>query len=110
MAAIHSNSLQPPGRIVVLNGPSSSGKTSLARAMQPQLPEPHQHLQLDAFRAMEPAGYWEGWERRDPAAVALKLAALCRAMNAALIEYSRHGQHVIFDMALTNRDAWRYLL
>jgi len=110
MTTITEDSLPPPGRIVVLNGPSSSGKTSLARAVQRRLPAPHQHLQLDAFRAMEPAGYWDGWEQRDPAAVALQLAAMCRAMNAALIEYSRHGQHVIFDMALTNRDAWRHLL
>jgi chloramphenicol 3-O phosphotransferase len=31
-------------------------------------------------------------------------------MNAALAEYSRHGQNVVFDTELSNPDAWRYVL
>lgn len=97
------------GRIVILNGASSSGKTSLARSLQSRLRPPCQHLQLDAFRAMEPPGYWTNWRDR-PAASDRQLAALCRAMNAAVSEYSRHGQAVIFDVALTNPESRAYLL
>jgi chloramphenicol 3-O phosphotransferase len=102
--------LPSAGTILILNGASSSGKTSIARAIQSMVVEPYHHLQLDAFRAMEPRGYWEGWKEQPSDTVALKLAALCRAMNAALAEYSRHGQNVVFDTELSNPDAWQYVV
>jgi chloramphenicol 3-O phosphotransferase len=93
----------------VLNGASSSGKTSIACALRSRVAEPYHHLQLDAFRAMEPPGHWDGWQHQSPDVVALKLAALCRAMNAALVEFSRHGQNVLFDTVLSDPDAWQYV-
>lgn len=110
MSVVSRQALPSAGTILILNGASSSGKTSIARELQSLLPEPYHHLQLDAFRAMEPRGYWEGWEHQSSDAVALKLAALCRAMNAALAEYSRHGQNSVFDTELSNSDAWRYVV
>ena len=38
------------GTIILLNGSSSSGKTTLARAIQQLSPEPVQHIALDQFR------------------------------------------------------------
>lgn len=43
--------VRQPGRLVLLNGPPSCGKTSLARALQRALEGPWLHLSLDAFRA-----------------------------------------------------------
>lgn len=37
-------------RIILLNGSSSSGKTTLALKLQQILPEPYQHISLDQFR------------------------------------------------------------
>ncbi|HEX5304398.1 MAG TPA: hypothetical protein VFW50_46130 [Streptosporangiaceae bacterium] len=50
-----------PGRIIFLNGASSSGKSTLAKAMQEGLPEPFLHVSSDHMVAsgMLPA-------RRDP--------------------------------------------
>jgi len=110
MAAVDRVALHNAGNIIILNGASSSGKTSLGQALQSRLPQPYQHLQLDAFRSMEPSGYWDDWKTQPQKAVARKVAALCRAMNAALSEYSRHGQCIIFDTALSNPDSWRYVL
>ena len=39
-----------PGRIILLNGSSSSGKTTLALTLQRVLDEPWQHVALDQFR------------------------------------------------------------
>jgi chloramphenicol 3-O phosphotransferase len=36
-----------PGRIIFLNGASSSGKSTLAKAMQQALPEPFLHVSSD---------------------------------------------------------------
>lgn len=94
-----------PARIVVLNGASSSGKTSLAKAMQLQSELPFHHVQLDAFRDMEPPGYWDGWEQREEASRQGMMGALCGAMFAAVRQYSSHGQQVVLDVALTNPHA-----
>lgn len=73
--------------------------------MQLLSPQPLHHVQLDAFRAMEPPGYWDGWEQRDAGTVRNMMAALCGAMCAAALQYSSHGQQVILDVALTNPQA-----
>ena len=85
------------GRVLVLNGASSAGKSSLAKALQAALAEPHLHVALDAFRAMEPADYWLGL---DAAVARRRIAALCRAMHATVAAFAENGQHVIFDTAL----------
>jgi chloramphenicol 3-O phosphotransferase len=110
MPTVPRHKLPKPANIIVLSGTSSSGKTSLARALQARMGTPIQHVQLDAFRRMEPNDYWDAWHQQDPALVALKHAALCRAMHAALSEYARHGVDAIFDTVLWHREDWRYLL
>ena len=90
------------GKIIVLNGTSSAGKSSLAKAMQVISTLPLHHVQLDAFRAMEPPGYWDHWEVEGPAVADRKMAALCCAMHAAVLQYSLHGQQTILDVAITN--------
>ena len=96
---------RPLGRVLVLNGTSSAGKTSLAKALQAVLPEAYLHVQLNAFRDMEPPGYWKDL---DPATSELRIEALCRAMHAAVAAHARHGQHVIFDTVLDRASVARY--
>jgi chloramphenicol 3-O phosphotransferase len=91
------------GFVLLLNGCSSAGKTSLARVLQAR--RPMLHLQLDAFRAMEPEGYFT---HIDPGLRHLRVAALCRAMNAAARQFAVHGQEVILDHVLPAQ-AWAWL-
>ncbi|AXF25448.1 hypothetical protein CUJ89_33805 [Burkholderia pyrrocinia] len=97
--------LRPPGAIVVLNGPSSSGKSTLSKYLCENLDEHHLHVELDVFRGMEPANYWEVEKQL----ARIRVAALCRAINATAATFSRHGQPVIVDHVLSS-DAWRYML
>lgn len=46
-------------RIVFLNGPSSAGKSSIAKAIQKLAPTPWLHIGLDTFIGMLPAQYLE---------------------------------------------------
>ena len=47
--------MQPPfGTIIVLNGASSSGKTSILRAIQRMAPEPYLDAGIDRFIWMLP--------------------------------------------------------
>ena len=106
MTLVPRGALPNTGAIILLNGTSSSGKTSLAKALQSALPQrQYLHVQLNAFRDMEPPGYFS---RERAAAGPLRVAALCRAMHATVAEYAAHGQNVIFDHVLSV-DAWHYL-
>lgn len=46
-----------PSRIIVLNGVSTAGKTSIAKAMQRQARGPLLHVQMDSFLGMMPPRY-----------------------------------------------------
>jgi len=50
------------GKIIYLNGPSSSGKTTLAHALQESFEEPYLHLGIDKLISFMPAhiNNWEG--------------------------------------------------
>ncbi|MCA8214414.1 chloramphenicol phosphotransferase CPT family protein [Burkholderia cepacia] len=91
--------------IVVLNGPSSAGKSTLSRYLCENLGEHHLHVELDVFRNMEPPNYWAV----EKPLAQIRVAALCRAINATAATFSRHGQAVIVDYVLSP-DAWRYML
>lgn len=47
------------GHIIFLNGPSSAGKTSIARVLQHRLSEPYLHMALDTFLGMFPSNFVE---------------------------------------------------
>lgn len=49
-------------KIIYLNGPSSSGKTTLAKALQEALPEPYLHIGIDKMIGFMPdkVNNWEG--------------------------------------------------
>ena len=42
------------GKIIILNGVSSVGKTTLAKALQDRLPQPYFHMDADVFCLMAP--------------------------------------------------------
>ena len=62
-----------PGRVVVLNGPSSSGKSTFCKVLQTLLLETRGeswwHVQMDAFAAMLPSIPPPEWAQTDPADV-----------------------------------------
>jgi chloramphenicol 3-O phosphotransferase len=80
------------GSIIVLNGASSSGKTTLARALQASLPEPYYLVQLDAFEDMIPERLLVGGAVEN---AALTLSA--KAMHTTLACLSANGMGVIAD-------------
>ena len=51
------------GKIIFLNGTSSSGKTSIAKALQQILDEPYLHFSVDSFVMMLPEQYIFGKKR-----------------------------------------------
>jgi chloramphenicol 3-O phosphotransferase len=91
------------GRIVILNGTSSSGKTSLARALQEQLlPEVWLLLGVDAFISALPWGLYgtsAGHDISSNGSISIGPVWLeqQRCWRAAVVELVRAGANVILD-------------
>jgi len=106
-----------PGRIILLNGSSSSGKTTLAVALQQLLKEPWQHIALDQFRDGL-AGRYRGLNSPAgaPGARGLNVVPvprgnervtevqfgdigkrMLRGMRRAIAAFAREGNNVIID-------------
>jgi chloramphenicol 3-O phosphotransferase len=97
-----------PGTIILLNGASSSGKTSIVKALQHILEEPYVDAGLDKFLWMLPARYLERplWDE------VLGLAdragplghQLVSGMHQAIAALSLAGNNVIADHVLVEPD------
>jgi chloramphenicol 3-O phosphotransferase len=83
-----------PGRVILLNGPPSCGKTTLARAMLPLLGGPWFHRSLDDFRA----GYLERyWREDDGSLFARVLVGYLGALRAMALA----GNNVVAEAVVT---------
>ena len=107
------------GQIVILNGTSSSGKTTLARALQATLDEPHLEAGLDRFLWALPAPYlntslWHEVFRYDwppdgdPAGLVIRPGPLgdrpVAGMYRAIAALARAGNNVVADHVLLDAD------
>ncbi len=95
-----------PGTVIVLNGTSSSGKTSIIRALQESLDEPFLEAGIDKFIWMMPRRYLERplWDDVLGLAHTAGTAGqqLVRTMHTAVAAISRSGSHVIADHVLVD--------
>jgi chloramphenicol 3-O phosphotransferase len=86
-----------PGRIILLNGASSSGKSTLAKALQDALDEPFLHVSSDQFvaagmlpRRRDDGGPFDWWHQVRPrffAGFHRCLPALAHAGNDLVVEH-----------------------
>lgn len=97
-----------PGTIIVLNGTSSSGKTTLVKALQAALPEPFLDAGLDRFIWMMPRRYLNRPLWDDVLGLATQAGQtghqLISSMHQAIAAISRSGSHVIADHVLVEPD------
>lgn len=93
-----------PGKIIILNGASSAGKTSLLRALQVQLAEPFLDAGIDKFIWMLPERYLERPLWDDVLGLAIESGQtghrLFLAMHRAIAALSTAGMNVVADHVL----------
>jgi len=84
------------GKVIFLNGTSSSGKSTTAKLLQQRLDEAFLHVQMDDFFNMVPIGYKDDIEvcGRMLAGFHRSIAALVKTNNNVIVD------HVLFH------DAW----
>lgn len=91
-----------PGRVVILNGPPRSGKSSIAEQIQSRSAQVWIGLGVDAVQGMTPARYAPGiglrpgGERPDLEEL---VVSLYRGLYASVAAYSRTGLNVVVDAA-----------
>jgi chloramphenicol 3-O phosphotransferase len=111
-----------PGRIILLNGSSSSGKSSVARELQEVLPEPFLHVGIDHFIAMLPGRYFGDSPSANDGFLLLKGETetairtgpvgqrLVRGMARACAALAGAGNHLIIDHVLLEGSAFADLV
>ncbi len=96
------------GKIIFLNGTSSSGKTSILHALQKNLEEIYLEAGIDKFIFMLPKRYLEGplWDEvLGQAGRAGQVGQrLVGGMHAAIAALSKNGMNVIADHVLVEED------
>ncbi len=99
----------PAGSIIIINGASSSGKTSMVKAFQAIMEEPYIDAGLDRFLWMLPARYLERplWDEvlglaERPGDMGRRLVS---GMHAGIAALSRCGLNVVADHVLVE-EAW----
>jgi len=94
----------PNGAIVILNGASSSGKTSILNALQEMLEEPFLNAGIDKFIWMLPERYLDRPLWDDVLGLAVKAGTrghtLVSGMHHAIAALSRTGNNVLADHVL----------
>jgi chloramphenicol 3-O phosphotransferase len=97
------------GTIVILNGASSSGKTSILRALQAMLPEPYLDAGIDKFIWMLPKRYLDRPLWDDILGLAIQPGETGRrlftGMHRAIAALARSGNNVLADHVLVE-PAW----
>lgn len=82
------------GKIILISGTSSSGKSTLAKGLQKSICEPFLHLQLDSYIEMLPrTDDWEMFQR------------MVRGLNRSVAVMSEEGNNLIVDHVLVD-NAW----
>ena len=87
------------GKIILISGTSSSGKSTLAKGLQKSLGEPFLHLQLDSYIEMLPRTDDWGMFKR-----------MVRGMNRSVAVMSEEGNNLIVDHVLVDNTWLNQLL
>jgi chloramphenicol 3-O phosphotransferase len=108
------------GRIVLLNGNGSVGKSSIAKALQTITAEPFLHVSMDAFLDMMPPSMFEGpdgmvfrkLEENGKPIVEITTGPAAQrvllGMRHAMAALARHGNNLIIDDVMLDGDAAEY--
>lgn len=88
--------------IILLNGISSAGKTSISRILQQTMNEPYLQVSIDAFEDMLPSRYQEGgsfvWADLFP--------KLLTGFHRSIAALADAGSNLIVDHVIVHREGW----
>ncbi|HEX6820140.1 MAG TPA: AAA family ATPase, partial [Ktedonobacterales bacterium] len=94
--------MHPSTTIILLNGISSAGKTSISEVLQQTTVTPYLQVSIDAFENMLPERYREGgpfaWETLFP--------KMLRGFHRSIAALAGAGNNLIVDHVMVYREGW----
>lgn len=88
------------GRVIFLNGTSSSGKTTLAKALQEQLAQPYMYVSVDDFFNMYPEKYLNPTTQDEAIALARLVPAVVSGLHRSVASLAQSGNNILVDHVL----------
>jgi chloramphenicol 3-O phosphotransferase len=94
--------MHPPVTIILLNGISSSGKSSISAILQQTTEAPYLQVSIDAFENMLPERYREG----GAFAWATLFPKMLRGFHRSIAALASVGNNLIVDHVMVYREGW----
>jgi chloramphenicol 3-O phosphotransferase len=94
-----------PGQIIFLNGTSSAGKTSIAKALQQRLQEPYMLVSLDGFFAMYAERVIDPQTEAEAEAFTKLVPGVIEGFHKSAAALAGSGNNLIIDHVL-QEDEW----
>lgn len=91
------------GYVIFLNGTSSSGKTTIAKALQEQLREPYMYVSIDNYFHMYPDWFLNPTTRAGAIALAQLTPAIISGLHRSVAALAQAGNNVIVDHLLQDK-------
>ena len=93
------------GHVVFLNGTSSSGKTTIAKALQQQLTAPYMLVSIDGFFHMYPEKFLSPKSEEDAQVLVALIPGVVSGLHASVAALAKTGNNIIVDHVL-QEDGW----
>ena len=93
------------GKIIFLNGTSSSGKTTIAKVLQEKLPKPTMLVSLDGFFYLYPERILTPKTQEDAVLLSSLIPRVVSGLHGSVSALARAGNDLIVDHVL-QEDAW----
>jgi chloramphenicol 3-O phosphotransferase len=88
------------GQVILLNGTSSSGKTTLAKALQEKLTEPFMVVSLDGFFHLYPERFLNPTTQAEADVITALIPAVISGMHRSVAALAQAGNNVLVDHVL----------
>jgi chloramphenicol 3-O phosphotransferase len=93
------------GHVVFLNGTSSSGKTTIAKALQQKLTAPYMLVSIDGFFYMYPERFLSPESQEDALVLADLIPTVVSGLHGSVAALAKTGNNIIVDHVL-QEDGW----
>jgi chloramphenicol 3-O phosphotransferase len=88
------------GLVILLNGTSSSGKTTIAKALQDKLEEPYMYVSVDDFFHMYPEKYLNPTNQDEAIILSHLIPTVVSGLHKCVASLAQSGNNVLVDHVL----------
>jgi chloramphenicol 3-O phosphotransferase len=92
------------GHVILLNGTSSSGKTTIAKVLQEKLTEPYMYVSIDEFFSLYPKRFLSPTSQEDANVLARLAPAVVSGFHKSVGSLAQSGNNIIVDHVLQEEE------